>query len=111
MNIETININGTKYFTAVDAAKLTKKSYKSILQYVNSGNSVRKMESNKIGHAQYIDAVELHTYPYAKKGQRSYTRIYHYDEDFEVVDCEHCSKGNFVACELLSKIKRKYNEQ
>ena len=90
-----IEIDGKTYVSEATAAKLLKKSTKTISRLVTTGNLIRPFVSRKVGSASLILEADLFAYPFTRHGPHSTRRVYHYNKRFEKKACDHCSAGNY----------------
>lgn len=68
---ETVNINGTEYWTIRQFCYLTERGEPSIVQLINEGNKIRKLKVLKVEKKTFIEAKELFDFPFVGMGRPS----------------------------------------
>ena len=65
------NINGTDYFTVAQFAKMTRRAPYRIRDLVNNGNKIRTLKVMRIETMIFIEASEVHEFPFTAQGNSS----------------------------------------
>lgn len=88
---ETVNINGKDYWTIEQFAILTERTKESVRRLLSIGNSIRRLDADRIGRKPFIPYEELFEYPFVQDGRQSALGILvkkYYLEDGELLDKE-----------------------
>ena len=78
-------MNNTKYVTVNQMASLTNRSGQMIYNLIKKGNSIRKMQSIKIGSSLLIPLKELESFPFTLPGKNQRSKPYFYNAEGEII--------------------------
>ena len=83
-----IHINGVEYLTPKTFASTIDKSTPTVWRLIKKGNSIRKLNSVKIGSTILIPLTELIDYPFTLSGNKKLNNKneYHYNKEGEVIN-------------------------
>lgn len=81
---EVVVIDGERFYTVFQFAKLTKKSEQAIFTLIGNGNRIRKLRVRRLLGRPLIYANELTEFPFTLPGNSK--AVYHYDENGNQTD-------------------------
>lgn len=78
-----IIVNGIEYLTPITFANTVYKSTNTIWRLIKKGNSIRKMQSVKIGSTILIPLTELTEFPFTVPGNKKLNdkKAYYYNKE------------------------------
>lgn len=81
-------INGKKYLSVTDFARLAGRTTNTVHLLCTRGNAFRKLVSVKMGNNRFIDADELFAFPFVARGRYGPQHPKKINENGELVDFE-----------------------
>ncbi len=85
IDLSPIDLKG-EFYTVRQFAFLTNRSPQTIYNLIKTGNSVRKLKSEKIELFSLIPMSELTEFPFTNTGRNAKISIYHYTKEGQRID-------------------------
>jgi hypothetical protein len=93
-NIPTIELHGEVFVTEAIAAKVLKRSVKTVSRYITVGNCLARLPALDIAGKRLIKVSDLKSFPLTGHGSRARFNVMHLNDNMtQLVRCAQCSIG------------------